>query len=38
MDVSRRENLKNEIYESMKGLFKEVSDVKAVYITDIIIQ
>jgi flagellar protein FliL len=38
MDVRQRETLKKEIHEGVKGLFKDVSDVKAIYITDIIIQ
>jgi flagellar protein FliL len=41
MDVGQRETLKKEVYEGLKGLFKEGkegSELQAVYITDIIIQ
>ncbi len=38
MDVRHREALKKEIHEGLKGLFKDGSEVKAVYITDLIIQ
>jgi flagellar basal body-associated protein FliL len=36
-DVNNRESMKKELYESLKGLFKEQNDLQSVYITDIII-
>jgi flagellar protein FliL len=38
VDVKQREVLKKEIQGSVTGLFKSGSDIKAVYITDLIIQ
>jgi len=38
MDVNQREAIKKEVYASLKGLFKDGEELKAVYITDIIIQ
>lgn len=38
MDVTQRDALKKEIAEGLKKVFKEESDLKAVYVTDVIIQ
>jgi len=38
MDVNQREAIKKEVYASLKGVFKNDEELKAVYITDIIIQ
>lgn len=38
MDVSQRNAIKSEVQTSLKTLFKEEDELKAVYITDIIIQ
>lgn len=38
MDVNQREVLKKEVYTSLKTIFKNEDELKAVYITDIIIQ
>jgi flagellar protein FliL len=38
MDVNQREVLKKEVYASLRGVFKNEEELKAVYITDIIIQ
>lgn len=36
-DVNNREAMKKELYENLKGLFREQNDLHSVYITDIII-
>jgi len=36
-DVNNREAMKKELYEGLKGLFREKNDLQSVYITDIII-
>lgn len=38
MDVSRRNEIKKEIYSSLKDLFKNGEELRSVYITDIIVQ
>ena len=38
MDVNRRNEIKKEIYGSLKDLFKNGEELRSVYITDIIIQ
>lgn len=38
MDVNQREVLKKEVHASLKTIFKNEDELKAVYITDIIIQ
>ncbi|OPY83735.1 MAG: flagellar basal body-associated protein FliL [Syntrophorhabdus sp. PtaU1.Bin153] len=38
MDIKNRDNLKQELHGSLKELFKESTELKTVYITDIIIQ
>ncbi len=38
LDVKQREQIKEELHKSLKGLFKEGADLQAVYVTDIIIQ
>jgi len=38
MDVNRRNEIKREIYGSLKDLFKNNEELRSVYITDIIIQ
>ncbi|MCX7856698.1 MAG: flagellar basal body-associated FliL family protein [Deltaproteobacteria bacterium] len=38
LDVSGREAIKSEIMEKIKSLFEDENSVKAVYITDIVIQ
>ena len=38
MDVNQREAIKKEILTNLKTLFKDGEDLKAVYITDIIVQ
>ena len=38
LDVAQRDKIKEELQESLKGLFKESEDLNAVYVTDIIIQ
>lgn len=38
VDIASRENLKKELHSSIKALFKEDSELRSVYITDIIIQ
>ncbi len=38
MDVNQRESLKKEVYTNLKTIFKNEDELKAVYITDIIIQ
>lgn len=38
MDVNQREALKKEVHASLKTIFKSEEELKAVYITDIIIQ
>ncbi len=38
MDVNQRENLKKEVHANLKAIFKNEEELKAVYITDIIIQ
>ncbi len=38
MDVNQREALKKEVYTNLKTIFKHEEELKAVYITDIIIQ
>ncbi len=38
LDVAQRESIKSEIGEKIKGLFEDEGSVKAVYITDIVIQ
>lgn len=37
IDVNNREDIKKELYENLKGLFKEKNELQSVYITDIII-
>ena len=38
MDVNQREALKKEVHDSLRPMFKSGEELKAVYITDIIIQ
>jgi flagellar protein FliL len=38
LDVNQRNAVKDELQQSLKGLFKESGDLNAVYVTDIIIQ
>lgn len=38
MDVNQREAIKKEVHASLKDIFKNDGELKAVYITDIIIQ
>jgi flagellar basal body-associated protein FliL len=38
MDVNQRNEIKKEIYGSLKDLFKNGEELRSVYITDIIIQ
>jgi flagellar protein FliL len=38
MDINNRNTLKQELHSSIKTLFKEGTELKSVYITDIIIQ
>lgn len=38
LDVKERETLKTEIAEKIKDLFSDASSVKAVYITDVVVQ
>lgn len=38
MDVNQRESIKKEVQASLKTIFKNEDELKAVYITDIIIQ
>ena len=38
MDVNQRESIKKEVHGSLKTVFKSDDELKAVYITDIIIQ
>jgi flagellar protein FliL len=38
LDVNQRNAIKDELQESIKGLFKESGELNTVYITDIIIQ
>lgn len=38
MDVAQRNTIKSEVQASLKTLFKDEEDLRAVYITDIIIQ
>ncbi|OPY73264.1 MAG: flagellar basal body-associated protein FliL [Syntrophorhabdus sp. PtaU1.Bin058] len=38
MDVNQRDEIKKEIYNSLKELFKNSEEIRSVYITDIIIQ
>lgn len=38
MDVNQREALKKEVHANLKTIFKSETELKAVYITDIIIQ
>ena len=38
MDVNQREALKKEVHASLRSVFKNEEELKAVYITDIIIQ
>lgn len=38
LDVTGRETIKSEISEKIKGLFDDQNSIKAVYITDIVIQ
>ncbi len=38
MDVNQREALKKEVHANLKSIFKDEDELKAVYITDIIIQ
>jgi flagellar FliL protein len=38
MDISNRNSLKQELHSNIKALFREASELKSVYITDIIIQ
>ncbi len=38
MDVKQRNAIKEEVQTTLKALFKEPEDLKAVYITDIIVQ
>lgn len=38
MDIKNRDSLKQELFGSLKDLFKESTELKSVYITDIIIQ
>jgi flagellar basal body-associated protein FliL len=38
MDINNRNNLKQELQNGIKTLFKEGTELKSVYITDIIIQ
>ncbi|MHB8111445.1 MAG: flagellar basal body-associated FliL family protein [Syntrophorhabdaceae bacterium] len=38
MDVNQREMIKKEVHTSLKAIFKNEDELKAVYITDIIIQ
>ncbi len=38
MDINNRNNLKQELYTSLKAIFRVPTDLKSVYITDIIIQ
>jgi flagellar basal body-associated protein FliL len=38
MDVNNRKAIKQELYNSLKNIFKDPGDLTAIYITDIIIQ
>lgn len=38
MDVGQRDEIKKEIYSSLKDLFKNGEELRSVYITDIIVQ
>ncbi|MCX7965494.1 MAG: flagellar basal body-associated FliL family protein [Syntrophorhabdaceae bacterium] len=38
MDVGSRDEIRKEIYSSLKGFFKKENDIAAIYITDIMIQ
>lgn len=38
MDVNQRETIKKEVHDSLKAIFRSDGELKAVYITDIIIQ
>lgn len=38
MDVNQRESIKKELQASLKAIFKNEDELKAVYITDIIVQ
>jgi len=38
LDVNQRDAIKNQLQESLKGLFKESGELSTIYITDIIIQ
>lgn len=38
MDINSRNNLKKELHSGIKALFKEDSELRSIYITDIIIQ
>jgi flagellar protein FliL len=38
MDINARNTIKKELYETLKGLFKDAADLNAIYVTDIIVQ
>jgi len=38
MDIQKREEMKKEIREQLKSLFKDGTNIKQIYITDIIVQ
>ncbi|MGD9577362.1 MAG: flagellar basal body-associated protein FliL [Syntrophorhabdus sp.] len=38
MDINQRNSLKQELHTGIKTLFKDVAELKSIYITDIIIQ